>query len=922
MSKKKKEENDFDIALLKQNMESINDLIAESLFLLMNIEVCKDDSLIEKLLKNTEDLYDIFQEIGLFELKKRFEDINVKLKFVSKFSNNLTESESEEIQQILNNIIIDLTATCGIYNLETVDFYSLAFEKASTLPIVTPIKEKNEVIIEDNYKEEEIKEREEPQQIIEEAVSKEIEPPLGFHIEEPQLECDFDLSSIRDKFFTLSQSHNFLKEIGDYLVAFKQNCTKANVNEIIDTILKTLDFIDEKQIILDEDSIAALLQGIDYCDNKVKNKDGEADRELISQQLEIVQKVLELKTEQSEDFMQASPKDQIIKNKKIADFSKIFDTGEIKTLRVDSTKLDGLVNQVGELIITKIKTKKHLHELNTINKNLEEWQRNSVKALNYLKYYDKKYFSHTDAVDNPITFFVKQLVNIFSENNKNFQETILDVSTLYRTIQEDDMKMNLIVDDLEHMVKNIRVLPLATVFHLFGRMVRDIAQEKNKQIELEILGSETSADKKIIEEIKTPLIHIIRNAIDHGIETPEERLSLGKNPVGKIVLRAYPVGNNIIIEIQDDGKGINVEKIKEKALSKGYLTQDEINSMTNEELTNIIFAPGFSTGEEITNISGRGIGLDVVQSKIAQLNGKVKVISEVNKGCCVQIELPTTMSTMKAFLVESSAKTFAVPMTAINTVVWKRADEIFSNKNNKTIIFNEKTIPIYYLSDVLSLPRAETEQKRETILIIENENKLIGLAVDKLIGDQEILHKKLSAPLYRLKNISGITTLASGEICLILNMSDMLKSLSVLNVAKLPTQPPVQQIAHNNEDYKILVVDDSVTTRTLEKNILTKAGYRVETATSPVDAFHKMKYSSFDLIISDIEMPEMNGFDFLVKLKTDEMYFDIPVIMVSSLMNEEYKKKATKLGAKAYIVKGEFNQDELLIKIHEIFEQK
>lgn len=906
------EQNNFDVDLLAKNMENISNLLAESLFYLMNIEVSKDEELIKKLLKNIEDLYNVFHQIGLFDIKKDFEDIKVKLDFVCKVSSNLTESESEGIQQILNNIIIELTSICEIQNIETVDFYSLAFGKASIQPKCPPVREKIE----------------EPEEKFSEEIIEQIEPEIK-EIEYPQEEIAIegpcnqkevvcDLSSLKDKFMSLSQGHNFLKDIKEYLLSFQEECSNTDVRVVIDTIIKTLDFVGENQIKLDEDSILALLQGINYCDNKIKNKDVETDRELIIQQLEIVQQVLELKTEQTEDFTQIYKKDNPIKNNKIADFSKIFDTGEIKTLRVDSSKLDGLVNQIGELIITKIKTKKHLHELDSISKDLEEWQRNSLQTLNYLKYYDKKYFSHSDAMDNPVTFFVKQLLNIFVENNKNFQDMISSVSGLYRGIQEDDMKMNLIVDDLEHMVKNIRVLPLATAFHLFGRMVRDIAQEKNKQIELEIIGSETSADKKVIEEIKTPLIHIIRNAIDHGIETPDERIALGKNPVGKIVLKAYPVGNNIMIEIQDDGKGINIEKIKEKAISKGYLTQEEINSMSDEELTNIIFAPGFSTGDEITNISGRGIGLDVVHSKISQLNGKVRVISEINKGCCVQIELPTTMSTMKAFLVKSSEKTFAVPMTTINTVVWKKADEIFSNKNSKSIIFNEKTIPIYYLSDILNLPRIKLDQKRETILIIENENKLIGLAVDKLIGDQEVLHKKLSAPLYRLKNISGITTLASGEICLILNMSDMLKSLSVLNVAKLPTQPPVQQITHNNEDYKILVVDDSVTTRTLEKNILTKAGYRVETATSPIDAFQKMKYSSFDLIISDIEMPEMNGFDFLVKLKTDEMYFDIPVIMVSSLMNEGYKKKAAKLGAKAYIIKGEFNQDELLAKIHEI----
>lgn len=446
-------------------------------------------------------------------------------------------------------------------------------------------------------------------------------------------------------------------------------------------------------------------------------------------------------------------------------------------------------------------------------------------------------------------------------------------------------------------------------------MVRDIAQEKGKKIELKIIGSETCTDKKIIEEIKAPLIHIIRNAIDHGIETPEERIELGKNPEGEIILSARQFGSKVIIEIQDNGRGINIEKIKEKAVQKGYLTQEEINSMSDEQITNIIFSPGFSTGESITNISGRGIGLDVVQTKISQLNGKVKVLSEVNKGCCVQIELPTTMSTLKAFLVKSANQTFAIPMDAINTVLRKRTDEIILNKGKKSIIFNEKSIPLFSLAEILNLEQSHTTKDKATILILENESRIIALSVDKLMGDQEILHKKLSAPLYKLKNISGVTTLISGEICFILNILDLMNAVTP---SKIQINSSTSQKLLLNTSYKILLVDDSITTRTLEKNILTKAGYTVEAVQNPIEAFEIMKSTRFDLIITDIEMPEMNGFEFLEKLKTDEMYSDIPVIVVSSLLTEENKKRSAELGAEKYIVKNDFNQDEFQDTISKI----
>lgn len=882
------EKIELDADLLAQNIKIINNLISESLFILMKIERDKNECLIGELLEKVKELYGIFQKIGFFEIKQELEDISVKLEFVNKASHNLNESESEAIHNKLSNIIATLMPICEIYNLETEDYYSLAFEKMG------------QDVVQSENKPQEI-----PSIL---SMSTEVIMP-------------FDLALVNDKFSPLNKDNISLAEIKAFLRNFELNCLDASVNHIIGTIIKIIEYAETNEMQIDEETALVIKESLEYCDDTVKNKSesNAADKELILQRLEIVQQILEMNTAEEDDSTEAIPqKGNIIKNRKIKDFSTMFNSGEIKTLRVDSSKLDTLVNQIGELIITKIKTKKHLHELNKINKNMAEWQRSSVKALKYLKYYEKKYFGVHENADNPMTFFVKQFLTLFTENNQNFGETILGISELYRTIQEDDMKMNLIVSDLEQSVKNIRVLPLATIFHLFGRMVRDIAQEKGKEIDLEIIGSDTSTDKKIIEEIKTPLIHIIRNAIDHGIETPKERIALGKNPVGKIILSARQVNNNVIIEIKDDGKGINIAKIKEKALSNGYLRKEELNSMTDEQITNIIFAPGFSTGEEITNISGRGIGLDVVQTKISQLNGKVMVFSEINKGCCVQIELPTTMSTLKAFLVQSSNQTFAIPMTTINSVVWKKTDEIFSTNENKSIIYNEKTIPLYSLTEFLNLKSDNNKEvKRETVLIIQSDNKTIGLVVDKLIGDQEILHKKLSAPLYRLKNISGITTLASGEICLILNVTDILKTISNPMLPKI-NEDEQKILPKNKEDYKILVVDDSITTRTLEKNILTKAGYKIEIAINPIEAFEKMKNTHFDLIISDLEMPEMDGFEFLNKLKTDEMYFEIPFIIVSSKLTEENKKQAKDLGAIDYIVKNEFNQDEFLERVNQI----
>lgn len=888
------EQIDFNSSLFIKNINKINSLVSECLYVLMELEGKKDTKFINKFLKLNHELYEIFKKIGIFEIKKALEDIIFKLEFITKGSNSLTNQEINEIHMVFDNIIEKLAADCELFNLEIVDYYNLAFEKMSG---------------EGKYNE-----THEETKNMEEGLVEDIEKG---QLPETLTVQPSDLNTIQNKIERFSDHQCTINEILNNIQEYETTCKDENIKHILKKIIEILDFADKNEIQPDEDTISVITQSIQYCSDVTENKSDVADKDLILQRLEIIQQVLAFNEEKIEEDKAVSAKVQSFKQKKVDDFSEIFNTEEIKTLRVDSLKLDTLVNQVNELMISKIKTQEHLHELQIINNELEEWQKNSIKALNYLKYYDKKYFQSSTS-DNPISFFIKQLLGLFNENNRKVQETVNDITSLRRTILEDDTKMGLIVDNVEGMVKNIRVLPLATVFHLFGRMVRDIAQEKGKKIDFEIIGSETSTDKKIIEEIKTPLIHIIRNAIDHGIETPEERKALGKPETGKIVLSARQVNNKIFIEISDDGRGVNLEKIKEKALQKGLLTAEELNSMTEEQITNIIFAPGFSTGDEITSISGRGIGLDVVQSKISQLNGKVKILSELLHGCCVQIELPTTMAILKAFLVKCANQTFAIPMEVINTVLRRKEDEIIISSGGKSIIFNDETLPLYDLDEILNVPKILSEEERKTILIIDSDGKTIALRVSKLLGDQEILQKKLSAPFYKLKNISGITTLASGEICLILNISDIVKTISH---TKLTLSPKSTKLLKNST-IKILLVDDSITIRSLERNILTNAGYNVETVGNPLEAFELMQHKRFDLIISDIEMPEMDGFEFLEKIKTNEQYADIPVVVISSQGTDENKKRAKELGAEKYIVKSEFNQNDFQKIIKKVLDKR
>ena len=710
---------------------------------------------------------------------------------------------------------------------------------------------------------------------------------------------------VAEKITMLQGSSVYTKEIKDDILHLKEGIDDPNILDVINMIIEILDFILENSVQLEEQMMLTLKSAVEYCASPNES----IDSDLIVQQLEIMKQLLELNYKKDTGVNETKSL-----STQTSAGNKAASSTEIKTLHVNAQKLDLLVNQLGELIITKIKTEKNLEKIDIIKNANESCQKDLLKTSNYLRYYNRKYLQ-TGNTEQYTSAFVKQVFSLLSDITQNVSRTIYDLNSLYRAYKEDDMKMRLIIDEMESMVKNIRVLPISTVFNSFSRMVRDIANEKGKDIDFEIEGKDTCADKKIIEEIKTPLIHILRNAIDHGIETKEERIANGKNPVGKILLSAKQDDNKVIIDVFDDGHGFNLEKIKDRAVARGFLTQEDIDSMTDEAIMNIIFWPGFTTGDSITSISGRGIGLDVVKTKISQLNGKVKVISEFGKGSCVHIEIPVTLTTLRVFLVKISEQIFAIPIQVITTFILKNQDEINTNNGVRSIMYDGKIIPLYYLSDILKLepvPRGE----KETILIIEADEKTIGLVVDKLLGDQDILQKKLSPPLYKVKNISGITNLASGELCLILNMQDIMHYdfNKAITTAASPQLLPADIVSYK----RILVVDDSITTRTMIKNILLNIGYMVDAVLDAEEALVKLKLSHYDLIITDLTMPKVDGYEFIERLKTDEMYADIPIVVMSSLPAKTALKKLNRFKIEYYVPKDNFNQTEFSQQVKRI----
>ncbi len=593
-----------------------------------------------------------------------------------------------------------------------------------------------------------------------------------------------------------------------------------------------------------------------------------------------------------------------------------FDSASIKTLRVNSDKLDKLVNQIGNLIITRIKSRENQGIVKSIQDELIELQKYYHKIGYYMKFYEKKYVQemmskNPELAQKKDSFlgYNKQLLAFHSINMEKMNSVLNNLNILMKELQENNIKLNTATGEIETMVKSMRVLPLSTVFNLFPRMVHNIAKDKGKEIELLIDGGDITVDKKIIEDIKIPIMHIVRNSLDHGIEDPRQREKIGKSKTGNITIKATQKENKIIISVKDDGRGINIQKIKQKAVEKGFTTQDAADKMSKEQLANFIFYPGFSTGDTVTELSGRGLGLDIVHSKISQLNGRIDVYSEENKGTIVAMELPTSMATMKAFIIMEGERLLAIPANSIENVLRISKDDIQNREGRNFFIYKGEVVSICTLSSILNMPAQKEDTNKYTVIIIKSESTAIGIIVQKLIGDEEILNKKLPEPMLRVKNISGITTLANGEMCLLLNVSDILNSNKVNAFELALTKSLTLQ---DNSKYRILVVDDSITTRRLLGNILSTNGYVADIEADAKKALHLIENKNYDLIITDYEMPMINGLEFIKMLREKEKTKNIPIIMITSIEKPHLKEKVAEYNVFDFIKKEYFEQDEFI----------
>ena len=490
-------------------------------------------------------------------------------------------------------------------------------------------------------------------------------------------------------------------------------------------------------------------------------------------------------------------------------------------------------------------------------------------------------------------------------------------NTLSEELNQIVSSISTVTTDLQLAVMKTRMLPIVKVFNKFPRMVRDLARELGKNIELIMSGEETELDKSIIEEIGDPLVHIIRNSCDHGIESPEVRLEKGKSEVGKIILKAYNEGNHIVIEIQDDGKGLDPEAIKAKALEKGLITDRDAATMSDKEAFSLIFKAGFSTAAAITNISGRGVGMDVVKTNIEKLNGIIDIESQLGMGTTLKLKIPLTLAIIQALIVGVQEEFYAIPLSSVLETVRISQDEIYTVDGKSVLRLRDEVLPLVHMSSIFEVKNDFGSAKEIYVVIIGLAEQKIGMIVDCLIGQEEVVIKSLGEYLKNIQGIAGATVRGDGKITLIVDVvaiMEMGKNIKV-NLNKIIEEKQMENANKSPKDFTILITDDSSTYRAIAQNYLQEFGVQTLEAQNGLEALEILKKNDckVDAVLIDIEMPKMDGYTLASEIRKMSKFRNLPLIAITSMNSKNDRIRGVEAGMTEYISKP--YSKEYLIKI-------
>lgn len=545
------------------------------------------------------------------------------------------------------------------------------------------------------------------------------------------------------------------------------------------------------------------------------------------------------------------------------------------SVRASVERLDQLVNRMGEILLSQ--------------KAMEARQQQMTDLLHQM---DSSISRLQDTDDHSLQTLRRNMVSLIND------------------FERDRLLLGYQAEDVYQRTMELRLLPLATITNDFERSLRNLARNLNKEINFTVQGQAVELDRNMLDAVKPILLHVLNNAIDHGIEPPDTRVRLGKPKAGQITLHAQYEGSFIQISVRDDGQGLDPEEIRSTAVKRGVLSVEAAKAMSDEAVIYLVFEPGFSTREFITDISGRGVGLDVVKTNLDQVKGNLSLHSEIGIGTELVLRLPLSMAIFTGLMVECCEETYVFPQHYVEEILRISPRDILEEMGREVVRIRDTSIPLSSLSQFLDQERVTKVSTRLTVLVLRFREQTMGLLVDRALGLQEVVVKDLGCQLKSLEYLSGSTILGDGVPALIVSVADLFATSH--GQQDLHLRQTYEEEQKKIKRGRILVVDDSITTRTMEKNILETNNYEVAVAVSGFDALDKLNAGSFDLMVSDVEMPGMTGFELTKKVRQREDTRDLPIIIVTSLASDEHRRLGMEAGAQAYIVKGSFKQGVLL----------
>ncbi len=634
-----------------------------------------------------------------------------------------------------------------------------------------------------------------------------------------------------------------------------------------------------------------------------------------------------------------------------------------KIIKVGVEGLNLLMNLVGELVINRTRLDQRILYVSKISSELNFSQERLLKVIRDFK---EKYefgqvgnnlvarsksgasgeFQETQTASELLDGFFDMEFDQYDDFNilsrslmeigSDISEIMNELTDFFEQFEEESSQIRRITNDLQEEITNIRMVPVGQLFSRFHRLVRDVSKEENKQVALKLSGEDAKLDKTVINEISDPLMHLVRNSVSHGIELPEAREARGKPAEGTINLNAFKEGDNIIIEILDDGNGIDVQRVRETIAEKGLRSMAEIERMSDDDAIKFIFAPGFSTKKEVSSISGRGVGMDVVKTNISKLGGTIEIKTELGKGTRFSIKLPLTLVIYAALLVKCGDQEFAISLTSVEETARIPLYHIHNIGKQEVIKLRDQVLPIRRLSRILQYPSsmnsaAAGTQQYVPIVIVRSAEHPLALVVDELIGQETIVIKPLGDYLKKVKLFSGATISGEGKVRLILDIPTIVErellsglpaaiSAATIRIDENTLETPIMPTAEATPEV-LLLVDDSISIRKVIAMMLEKAGYKVDVAVDGVEAMEKLTNKPYTLLITDLEMPRMHGYELIAEVKGNQATQSLPIVVMTSRAGEKHQNKAIELGADDYIVKP-VDEETLLNSIRKLMAER